>query len=149
VSIEVVDPAAGDVIRAGGMAVRMLEDGSHTHHRLGVVEVTIQPHVDGPPQHLHREHDETFFVVTGVVTFTSGGETVEARTGTLVTVPPGTPHTFANRGADPAVMLCTVTPDLYIEYFRELATLPPGPPNPRAVAEIMSRYATEVVAPTG
>ncbi len=80
--------------------------------------------------------------------FTSGGETVEARAGRLVTVPPGTPHTFANQGDDPAVMLCTVTPDLDIEYFRELATLPPGPPNPRAVAEIMSRYATEVVPPT-
>jgi hypothetical protein len=27
-------------------------------------------------------------------------------------------------------MLCTVTPDLYIAYFRELAQLPPGRPTP-------------------
>ncbi|MDG6917292.1 MAG: hypothetical protein JRM85_06855 [Nitrososphaerota archaeon] len=45
-------------------------------------------------------------------------------------------------------MLCTVTPDLYIGYFRELAELPPGPSDPKAVGAIMSRYETEVVRPS-
>jgi hypothetical protein len=45
-------------------------------------------------------------------------------------------------------MLCTVTPDLYIGYFRELAALPGtagGGFDPVAVGQIMSRYATEAV----
>jgi hypothetical protein len=46
-------------------------------------------------------------------------------------------------------MLCTVTPDLYIGYFRELAQLPPGPPDPAAVGAVMTRYFTEVVRPDG
>ena len=65
----------------------------------------------------------------------------------LVTAPPGTPHTFANPGDETAVMLATITPDLYIGYFRELAAQPPGPLDPKTVGEIMSRYATEVLTP--
>jgi hypothetical protein len=46
-------------------------------------------------------------------------------------------------------MLCTVTPDLYIDYFRELDALSTGPTglDPRSVAEVMARYATEVFEP--
>jgi mannose-6-phosphate isomerase-like protein (cupin superfamily) len=150
VSIEVVDANAGQTISAGPMTLRILEDGSHTAHRLGVVEVKIPPHIGGPPQHVHRNHDETFFVVSGSPTFTCGSETITVQPGTLVTAPPGTPHTFANPGDQPVVMLCTVTPDLYIDYFRELANLRPGPNglDPSEVAEVMLRYATEVVRPS-
>ena len=148
-TIEIVDLTDGEVIRAGQLKLRILEDGTNTDHRLGIVEVTLPPSVAGPPQHVHRQHDETFFIVSGTPTFTCGGETVEARPGMLITVPPGTPHTFANPGATESVMLCTVTPDLYIGYFRELATLPPGPPDPAVIGAIMSRYATEVVRPVG
>ena len=82
---------------------------------------------NGPPQHVHRRHDETFYVLSGAPTFTSGGDTIEAKPGMLVTAPPGTPHTFANHGDETAVMLATITPDLYIGYFRELAAQPSRP----------------------
>lgn len=146
-TIKVVGPADGDALRAGPMTIRVLEDGGDTGHRLGIVEVTIPPRIDGPPQHVHRQHDETFYVLAGSPTFTSGGDTILAKPGMLVTAPPGTPHTFANPGDENAVMLCTVTPDLYVGYFRELAAQPPGPLDPEAVGEIMSRYATEVIKP--
>jgi mannose-6-phosphate isomerase-like protein (cupin superfamily) len=146
-SVEVVAPSAGETLIVGPMTIRILEDGSQTAHRLGLVEVTISPRVDGPPQHIHRGHDETFFVLSGTPTFTCGSETITAPPGTLVKAPPGTPHTFANPGDQPVVMYCTITPDLYIEYFRELAASPTGSGglDPRHVAEIMARYATEVV----
>ena len=38
-------------------------------------------------------------------------------------VPPGAPHTFANPGDEPAVLLNTFTPDLYVQYFRDLRTM--------------------------
>ena len=98
-SINVVGAGAGQTVSAGPESIRILEDGSHTNHRIGVVEVRIPPGVTGPPQHVHRKHDETFFVVSGAPSFTCGGETVIAQPGTLVTAPPGTPHTFANPGA--------------------------------------------------
>ena len=38
-SIEVVDANAGQTVSAGPMTIRILEDGNHTNHRLGMVEV--------------------------------------------------------------------------------------------------------------
>src|SRR5262249_45342618 len=58
-----------------------------------------------------------------------------------------TPHTFANPGEQPAVILATFTPALFVGYFREIASLRPGPTglDLDEVAEAMARYATEVV----
>jgi mannose-6-phosphate isomerase-like protein (cupin superfamily) len=147
-SIIVTDLAGGETIAAGALTIRILEDGSSTDHRLGVVEVTIPPHVDGPPQHVHRQHDETFYVVSGNPRFTCGVEEIDAQPGVMISTPIGTPHTFANPGDTPVVLLCTVTPDLYIDYFRELAQFTGGPPDPAAIAAIMAKYATEVVRPS-
>lgn len=146
-TITVTGPADGEVLRAGPMAIRVLEDGDRTGHRLGIVKITIPPRVSGPPQHVHRDHDETFYVLAGTATFTTGSEVMQAGPGMLVTAPPGTPHTFANPGDETAVLLCTLTPDLYIGYFRELSSQPPGKLDPAAVGQIMARYATEVIPP--
>jgi len=149
-AIEVVDPYGGETVPAGPIGHRILEDGSHTRHRIGVVEVTLAPRTTGPPEHVHRQHDETFFVVSGSPTFTSGGATITAQPGTLVTAPQGTPHTFANPGEQPVVIVATVTPDVYIDFFRELANLRPGPSglDPEEIAQVMARYATELVRAT-
>jgi oxalate decarboxylase/phosphoglucose isomerase-like protein (cupin superfamily) len=58
--------------------------------------------------------------VTGTARFTVGDRAYDAGPGTLVMVPPGAPHTFANPGDEPAVLLNTFTPDLYVQYFRDL-----------------------------
>jgi oxalate decarboxylase/phosphoglucose isomerase-like protein (cupin superfamily) len=59
-------------------------------------------------------------------------------------VPPGAPHTFANPGDKPAVLLNTFTPDLYVQYFRDLrAMIAAGQPfTPDTAIDVMARYAT-------
>jgi mannose-6-phosphate isomerase-like protein (cupin superfamily) len=125
--------------------MRILEDGSTTGHRLGVGEIILPPHTDGPPQHRHARHDEGFYVVSGTASFTVGETSYEAPAGTLVMVPPGAPHTFANPTGAATVLLNTFTPDLYVEYFRDLRDMIAGgrPLTAEATAEAMSRYATE------
>lgn len=128
----------------GGM--RILEDGSHTGHRIGVVGGRLPPGSSGPPQHVHRRHTETFFVVSGTVRFISAAEHVDVTAGGIVTAPIGVPHTFANPDPDEwADFTCTVAPDLYIDYFRELATMHarPGGMDVEANLALMARYATE------
>jgi mannose-6-phosphate isomerase-like protein (cupin superfamily) len=134
----------GDAIQLGPIRMRILEDGSTTGHRLGVGEITLPPHTDGPPQHRHARHDEGFYVVSGRASFTVGDTTYDAPTGTLVMVPPGAPHTFANPGDEPTVLLNTFTPDLYVQYFRDLRDMiAAGQPfTPEATVEVMDRYAT-------
>lgn len=143
--VSIVGPDGGEVALNGPTRLRILEDGSTTGHRLGVAEITIAPHVAGPPQHRHGRHDEGFYVVAGTARFTVGEESYEAPAGTLVMIPPGAPHTFANDSDQPVILLNTFTPDLYVQYFRDLRDMVASGTQPTAgqIADVMSRYATE------
>jgi oxalate decarboxylase/phosphoglucose isomerase-like protein (cupin superfamily) len=59
-------------------------------------------------------------------------------------IPPGAPHTFANPGDQPAVLLNSFTPDLYVQYFRDLRDMIAAGQDltPATTIETMSRYAT-------
>ena len=142
--IAIVGPTEGEVIQLGTVQMRILEDGRTTDHRLGVGEITLAPHTEGPIQHRHAQHDEGFYVVSGTARFTVGDATYDAPAGTLVMIPPGAPHTFANPTDQVAVLLNTFTPDLYVQYFRDLQDMIANgqPMNPEATAQVMSRYAT-------
>jgi mannose-6-phosphate isomerase-like protein (cupin superfamily) len=142
--VSVVGPADGEVIHLGPIQMRILEDGRTTGHRLGLGEITLAPHAGGPPQHRHAAHDEGFYVVSGGARFTVGDTTYDAPAGTFVMIPPGAPHTFANPGDQPTVLLNTFTPDLYVKYFRDLRDMIAGGREltPEATIQVMSRYAT-------
>jgi quercetin dioxygenase-like cupin family protein len=150
-TVSVVVPGGGETIRLGTTRMRVLEDGSHTGHRLAIAESVLAPHTQGPPQHRHGGHDEGFYVLSGTVRFTIGNDDYDATAGTLVMVPPGVPHTFANVTDQPATLLSTFTPDRYVQYFRDLGALSAAgrPPTPEAVADVMRRYATEPAAAPG
>jgi quercetin dioxygenase-like cupin family protein len=140
----IVGPSDGDIVLTGPVQMRILEDGSTTSHRLGIGEITIAPHVSGPPQHRHAEHDEGFYVVSGTARFTVGDQSYDAAAGSLVMVPPGAPHTFANVSDEPVVLLNTFTPDLYVQYFRDMHDMIASgqPMTPDNVVRVMARYAT-------
>ncbi|MEV5709551.1 cupin domain-containing protein [Actinoallomurus sp. NPDC052274] len=144
-AVSVVGPNDGETIFLGTTRLRVLEDGSNTGHRLGLAESVLAPHTPGPPQHRHAQHDEGFYIISGTVRFTVGEKDYDATAGTLVMVPPGAPHTFANVTDQPAVMLSTFTPDLYVQYFRDLRDMIAGgrAVTPQATIRTMSRYATE------
>lgn len=95
----VVGPDDGEVLRAGPVLHRVVEDGRATDGRLGLVECRMPAGWPGPPQHVHRAHDETFFVLTGRVRITSGAATHVLPAGGMFAAGIGTPHTFGN--ADP------------------------------------------------
>jgi mannose-6-phosphate isomerase-like protein (cupin superfamily) len=142
--VSVVTPDGGEAIQLGPVRMRILEDGTTTDHRLGLGEITLPPHTAGPPQHRHAEHDEGFYVVSGTARFTVGETGYDAPAGTLVMVPPGAPHTFANPGDETVVLLNSFTPDLYVQYFRDLRDMIAGGGEltPEATVEVMGRYAT-------
>ncbi|MGW4714195.1 cupin domain-containing protein [Nocardia sp. NPDC004260] len=143
--VSVVGPGEGELIVLGATRMRVLEDGSNTGHRLGLAESVIPPHTPGPPQHRHAQHDEGFYIISGTLRFTVGDTDYDVTAGTLVMVPPGAPHTFANITDRPAVMLSTFTPDLYVQYFRDLQDMVADSREltPQVNIEVMSHYATE------
>lgn len=145
-AVSVVGPGDGEVIILGPTRMRVLEDGGTTGHRLGLAESVLAPHTPGPPQHRHAGHDEGFYIISGSVRFTVGDRDHDASAGTLVMVPPGAPHTFANVTDEPATMLSTFTPDTYLQYFRDLRDLIAGGEAMGSAAHLatMRRYATEL-----
>ncbi|MEV5839333.1 hypothetical protein [Nocardia sp. NPDC052112] len=87
-------------------------------------------------------NDKTNFDATVSVVGPGEGETIMLG---AVMVPPGAPHTFANITGRPAVMLSTFTPDLYVQYFRDLQDMIADGREltPQVNMAVMSHYATE------
>ena len=89
-----------------GLRVALLAD----LEEIGISEAWGDPDGPSPPQHLHRRHVESFYVIAGEMTFTAGGREQRATAGTWVQIPPGTPHTFAPSGTDEVRFLNIHTP---------------------------------------
>ena len=72
----------------------------------------------GPPRwiaplHLHRNDDEAWYVLEGTLCVRVGSDVVEARAGSSVLVPRGTPHTYWNPSPGLTRYLLVMTPNIY------------------------------------
>ena len=69
---------------------------------LGVIDFAagrvLEPHV-------HTDEDDSFFILSGEITFMLPEGDVVARPGTFVLIPPGVEHGFRNDTAEPAQIL--------------------------------------------
>jgi mannose-6-phosphate isomerase-like protein (cupin superfamily) len=77
--------------------------------------------VDGPSPHIHREHSDAFFVLSGQLVFLVGPELerVEAGPNTFVLAPPEVVHTFRNEGPGEATWLNFHAPSAgFAEFLR-------------------------------
>lgn len=84
----------------------------------GTIEVAEISGSGTPPPHVHREHDECFYIIEGTFNFTLGTEVVEAPADSVVFVPRGTPHAFKH--SEGARALVFVVPAHLEGFFREL-----------------------------
>ena len=65
------------------------------------------------PLHLHRKDDEAWYILEGTLRVRVGNEEVEARAGSGVLVPRGTPHTYWNPSSEPARYLLVMSANVY------------------------------------
>ena len=107
-------------------------------------------YLDGPPLHVHREQDDTFFVLEGVLTVQVGDEVFDLGPGDFATVPPGVPHTFGNiRKDQPAVKAVNLmTPGGLDEQFRDMALIGETASDPDKVAGLREKHGSTIVGPT-
>jgi oxalate decarboxylase/phosphoglucose isomerase-like protein (cupin superfamily) len=144
-----------------------LKIGAERSGRWSAFEATVPPGFD-VGAHLHHEAEELFYILDGELDLLAfeprartGGEwrrwessngTMVARggPGSLLFVPPGCPHAFANPGTSPARMLFLVAPAGHERYLRELAEMlaaEGGPPDPDAVRALRARHDIEQITP--
>ena len=91
---------------------------AQTGGALGLIEATCPPG-GGPIPHIHQNHDETFYMVSGELEFLQGDRVLMAGAGDVVFIPRGMTHRFHNPGIQPAKMVFVYTPggpeSLFIE----------------------------------
>jgi mannose-6-phosphate isomerase-like protein (cupin superfamily) len=90
-------------------------DAMHaTRTRLGARRAGTDPHV-------HREHDDVFFVLEGELTVRLGEDEVAAAAGTMVVVPPLVVHAYRNASDADVVFLNVHAPGSgFAAYLRAL-----------------------------
>jgi mannose-6-phosphate isomerase-like protein (cupin superfamily) len=84
-----------------------------------VVE-TLLPEGSGAPRHLHHDHDETFYVVSGRLVVDVDGEVVTVGPGGLARATRGVAHAFRNPGPGDTVVLAMYDPAPSLEYLELL-----------------------------
>jgi mannose-6-phosphate isomerase-like protein (cupin superfamily) len=134
-------PGEGEALSVAGNDIVFKAGAVDTGGAFGFLEYTAAAGFPGPPAHVHRKMVEAFYVLEGELTMRLEDETVTARAGSFVLVPPGTPHTFSNPGSEPVTFLGVFTPAGFEQYFKDLTGLIAGGPiDPAAVAEVASAY---------
>ena len=98
-------------------------------------------------QHLHEDFTEVFYVVEGEVDFVSGDEdpVLGLGSGSLIVVPPGTPHGLAPSGRWRHLTL--VLPGGFDRYFTEVAAMLATGGGAQERSVIAARYGTYPVGP--
>jgi quercetin dioxygenase-like cupin family protein len=124
-----------------GDVYRFLVTGADTAGAYFAMEAIVAPG-GGPPPHIHRHEDETYYIVEGQCGILLGEEWITAGVGDFVNVPRGTVHRFENQGAEAMRMIVTFTPAGIEKFFEETLqrTLDPTADIPDNLDAIAARY---------
>jgi len=126
---------------------RVITDGTRSAE-LGFGDSVIAPRSPGPRRHVHTHEDEAIYVTHGTLTVEVGSERYEAGPHSLVWLPRGVPHVFANLGDEEvrtlAVFNSVTLAQMFAEQAEYLDSLA-GPPDPAVLTEISLRYGVRPV----
>jgi quercetin dioxygenase-like cupin family protein len=103
----------------GRMVVKVRDEdtgGGYSIH-----DNTIPPGSPGPRPHIHRYHDEAFYVLEGELTVRVGPRKITAPVGSFVVVPRGAVHQPSNPGTEPTRVLLIFSPAGMDHFFEEAA----------------------------
>ena len=133
----------------GGRMVVKVRDGD-TGGGYSIHDNTIPPGSPGPRPHVHRNHEEAFYVLEGELTVRAGAREITAPAGSFVVVPRGVVHQPSNPGTEPTRVLLIFSPGGMDRFFEEAAEglipLQAEPPDPAAqerLAAFTERYGYE------
>jgi quercetin dioxygenase-like cupin family protein len=130
-----------------GDETRFLAVGDGTGRRFDFMIVTFS-YLAGPPLHTHRDQDDTFYVLDGVLSIQIGDDVYDLGPGDFATAPPGVPHTFANtrHGQELVRAINVMTPGGFDEFLTEFSRLS-GPPDAEQAQRWEEKYGITIVGP--
>ncbi len=136
-----------------GTLVIVKATGEQTGGTFGLID-NLMPAGFASPYHVHRNEDESFYVVEGEMTFYVGEERVKAGPGAYIFGPRGIPHGFRVEGSTPARMLFLAIPSGFEQFVeevgepaKELTLPPPEPPDMENLMILAEKHHIEILGP--
>ena len=159
----ILPPGAGRAIQGASMTLKV---GAGQSTAWSAFEAVVTPGFD-VGAHLHYNAEELFYIIDGELdllafeptvrtadgwrgwTSASGATVARGGPGSLMYVPPGCPHAFANPGPTPVRMLFLFAPAGHELYLQEMGGLlsRPTPPDQATIKELRARYYIEQLTP--
>ena len=107
--VKYVPAGTGPMYSGPGDKVTFLVTGAQSGGACFILEAMASPG-GGPPPHVHRHEEESFYLLEGTLTIQAAGQTFRALPGDFVHIPRGTVHSFRNDGNVDAKALVVVSP---------------------------------------
>lgn len=137
----------GELLNVLGISVRIKVSSVESGGGMSLF-VTDDPPRLGPPLHVHRKEDETFFVIEGDYRVRVGDDVTTLEKGQSAFLPCGIPHTYANAGTTHGKLLVITTPGGFENFFRDIDALcRAGQPTPDALNAVGAKHGLDFVGP--
>jgi len=143
----VIKSGEGKIIPVPGHKITIKLSGEDTDGAFSLLEVELNG--DGPPQHIHKTEDESFYVLEGEVKFLLGEHTSIAKAGTFVYIPRGMRHAFCRVDKNNAKLLSMFTPAGFEKFFKDAVDLDVTETEAYVAKgkELAEKYHMEIVGP--
>ncbi len=141
---KVIKDNEGDVLNVIGAIQSHKLIGSETNNQFVEWVENVEPGVGIPP-HIHTKEDEIFRVIKGQIEIMVDGKTTVLEEGDIAYAPKNILHSWKVIGKEKAKMIVSAFPAGIEMMFKELADLPPGPPDFEKVTRICGKYGVTFV----
>ena len=126
--------------------------GNDTGERFVVAELVADAEL-APPPHIHRNADESFYILEGMFEFSLSGQGFTAGPGAFVYLPKGVVHTHKAGGGKPARAIVMQSPAGVEKFIAEAGKpvtdpsarpAPPGMPELQRIVAIAQKHGIDV-----
>lgn len=132
-----------ETIKAGQITIDFLLEAADTNGSAAMFEFTVPAGAKAPLPHYHEHFDETIYGLSGILTFTVDGKSVDIVPGETCFIPRGAVHGFNNLKQVDAKALSVITPALLGPvFFKEVADIANagGPPDLLKLGKVMTKH---------
>src|SRR5690606_6872921 len=139
-----------ETIKAGQITIDFLLEASDTNGAAAMFEFTVPAGAKVPIPHYHEHFDETIYGLSGIVTFTVEGKTIDNAAGVIAFSPRGGVHGFDNLKQNDVKGLAVITPALLGPiFFKEVAEIVNAgdPPDLEKLGLVMAKHGLIPVIP--
>ena len=103
-----------ETIKVGQLTIDFLLEAADTNSVAAMFEFTVPVDAKVPIPHYHEHYDETIYGLSGTLTFTVEGKTIDIKPGETCFIPRGAIHGFDNLKQVDAKGLAVITSDCSI-----------------------------------